>query len=120
VATLATRLPLFLATCIFGATLLGSGAYAAVPATDGMAIAAVPTDLSRTVSEDGRTDRDRAERDHHRRFCVKLNEVLSRLVEQGVITREQKLRIMEAFNCVPDDRPSPTPRPSATRRTAAQ
>ena len=44
----------------------------------------------------------------------------TRLVENGVITREQKQRILEAFNCPPPstDRPAAIDRPSTTRPTA--
>jgi hypothetical protein len=111
------RISIFLATAILGTTLMGSTAFAAVPASDVATLTAVPIDSAQTVSEDG----TQPEREHHRRFCLKLNAVLTRLVEQGVITREQKQRILDAFNCLPSttDRPATTdPRPSTTRPTA--
>lgn len=109
------RLTTLLATLVLATTLLASGANAAIPASGAVSLASVPTDPTQTVTVDG--DRPERDGDHHRRFCVRLNALLSRLVDNGVITREQKLRIMEAFNCVPDDRPS-TDRPSTTRPTA--
>jgi len=109
------RLGTLLATIVLGTTLLASGASAAVPAIDTASLAAVPADAAQTITEEG--DRPALEGIHHRRFCLRLNAVLTRLVEAGVITREQKLRIMDAFNCVPEDRPS-TDRPSTTRPTA--
>ena len=123
-ANLTKRITFFLATAILGTTLMGSAAFAAVPASDLATVTAVPSETAQTVTEDG----TQPERDHHRRFCLKLNAVLTRLVEQGVITREQKQRILDAFNCLPattdrpattDPRPSTTdPRPSTTRPTA--
>jgi hypothetical protein len=115
-AKLTKRITIFLATAILGTTLMGSAALAAVPTTDLATLNAVPIESAQTVSEDG----TQPERDHHRRFCLRLNAVLTRLVEQGVITREQKQRILEAFNCLPSttDRPATTdPRPSTTRTT---
>lgn len=115
------RIATLLASIVLGTTLLASGANAAVPATGTTYLTAIPSDVTQAVAVDG----DRPARDgvHHRRFCVKLNAVLSRLVENEVITREQKLRIMDALGCVRDDRPS-TDRPATTRpialRTAAQ
>ena len=116
-ANLTNRITFFLATAILGTTLMGSAAFAAVPAFDLATLTAVPTESAQTVTEDGA----QPEREHHRRFCLRLNAVLTRLVEQGVITREQKQRILDAFNCLPSttDRPSTTePRPSTTRPTA--
>jgi len=120
---MAKRISIFLATAILGTTLMGSAAVAAVPVSDLAAVTAVPAETAWTDTEDG----TQPERDHHRRFCMKLNAVLTRLVEQGVITREQKQRILDAFNCLPSttDRPSTTDprrattRPTATRATAA-
>lgn len=110
------RLATLLAAIVLGTTLLASGANAAVPTTDVVSVAAIPGDSSQTVTEDdGRPERDGIA---HRRFCLRLNAVLSRLVESNVITREQKLKIMDAFNCDPPttNRPATTdPRPSATR-----
>ena len=102
------RLATLLAAIVFGTTLLASGANAAVPTTDVVSIAAVPAESGQTITEEG----DPAERDGllHRRFCLRLNKVLSRLVDSNVITREQKQKIMEAFNC---DRPATT-RPATT------
>ncbi len=115
-AQLTKRLATLLAAIVLGTTLLASGANAAVPASDAVSIAAVLGDSAQTVTVDGgRPERDG---DHHRRFCLRLNAVLTRLVENGVITREQKLRILEAFNCDPRSTTRPTttdPRPSATR-----
>lgn len=120
-AQLTKRLTTLLAAIVLGTTLLASGANAAVPASHAVSIAAVQADLAQTISVDGRPERDG---DHHRRFCARLNALLSRLVDNGVITREQKVRIMEAFNCVPEDRPSTdrpaTTRPNAPRPAAAQ
>jgi len=116
-ANLTKRITIFLATAILGTTLMGSAAFAAVPVSDLATITAVPTGSAQTISEDG----TQPERDYHRRFCLRLNAVLTRLVEQGVITREQKQRILEAFNCLPasTDRPATTdPRPTTTRPTA--
>jgi len=109
------RLTTLLATLVLGTTLLASGANAALPATGTASNAAIPADVAQIITEDG--DRPAREGAHHRRFCLKLNAVLSRLVESGVITREQKLRILDAFNCVPEDRPS-TDRPATTLPTA--
>jgi len=113
------RLSTLLATIVLATTLLASGASAAVPATDAQYNAVIPTDTARTITEEG--DRPALEGLHHRRFCLRLNTVLTRLVEAGVITREQKLRIMDAFDCVPPttDRPTTT-RPTALRPAAAQ
>ena len=113
---LTKRLATLLAAIVLGTTLLATGANAAVPTTAVVALAAIPADSGPTVTEDDR--RPEREGIHHRRFCLRLNAVLSRLVDSNVITREQKLKIMEAFNC---DRPATTrpattdPRPSATR-----
>jgi hypothetical protein len=113
---MAKRLATLLAAIVLGTTLLATGANAAIPMTGTVGIAAVPADSGQTVTEDdGRPEREGI---HHRRFCLRLNAVLSRLVDSNVITREQKLKIMEAFNC---DRPATTrpaatePRPAATR-----
>jgi len=114
---MAKRISIFLATAMLGTTLMGSAAFAAVPVSNSATITAVAAETAWTATEDG----TQPERDHHRRFCLKLNAVLTRLVEQGVITREQKQRILDALNCLPSttDRPSTTnPRPSTTRPTA--
>ncbi len=110
------RLATLLAAIVLGTTLLATGANAAVPTTGTVSVAAVPAESGQTVTEDeGRPERDGIA---HRRFCLRLNAVLSRLVDSNVITREQKLKIMEAFNC---DRPATTrpattdPRPAASR-----
>lgn len=119
-AQLTKRLATFLATIVLGTTLLAASANAAVPVSDARSIAAVPADQAQTVTLDG--NRPERDGDHHRRFCVKLNEVLTRLVEKNVITREQKLRIMEAFGCDPKPtttRPTTTD-PTSTRPTAAR
>jgi hypothetical protein len=109
------RLATLLAAIVLGTTLLASGANAAVPTTDAVSIAAIPADSAQTVTVDDDLERDGA---LHRRFCLRLNTVLSRLVDANAITREQKLRIMEAFNCDPPTtkRPATTdPKPRATR-----
>ena len=110
------RLATLLAAIVLGTTLFATGANAAVPTTDVVSIAAVPADSGQTITEDdGRPERDGI---HHRRFCLRLNAVLSRLVDSNVITREQKLKIMEAFNCDPPSttRPATTDkRPAAAR-----
>ena len=113
------RLGTLLASVVLGTTLLASGANAAAPSFESITRAAIPVDSATTLSEEG--DRPALEGIHHRRFCLRLNAVLSRLVDAGVITREQKLRIMDAFDCVPPstDRPSTT-RPSAVRPASAQ
>lgn len=109
------RLATLLAAIVLGTTLLASGANAAVPASDPMTTAGIPGDSAQTVSVDEGPERDGL---LHRRFCLRLNTVLTRLVDSNVITREQKLKVMEAFDC---DRPATTrpattdPRPSATR-----
>jgi hypothetical protein len=108
------RLTTLLATIVLGATLLGSGANAAVLATGTATIAAVPADVAQTITVDG--SRPVKDGDHRRRFCAKLNTLLTHLVDTNVITREQKLRIMDAFNCVPD---ATTDKPSTTRPTTA-
>jgi len=115
-AKLTKRITIFLATAMLGTTLMGSAAFAAVPVADQATISVVSAETAWTAAEDG----TQPERDHHRRFCLKLNSVLTRLVEQGVITREQKQRILDLFNCLPSttDRPSTDPRPSTTRPTA--
>src|SRR5688572_15079394 len=110
------RLATLLAAIVLGTTLLATGANAAVPTAGVVTIQAIPAELGQTMTEeDGREERDGI---HHRRFCLRLNKVLSRLVDSNVITREQKLKIMEPFNCDPPSttRPAATdPRPSATR-----
>jgi hypothetical protein len=110
------RLATLLAAIVLGTALLATGANAAIPTTGVVSIASIPADSGQTVTEDeGRPERDGI---HHRRFCLRLNAVLSRLVDSNVITREQKLKIMDAFNCDPPSttRPATTdPRPSATR-----
>ena len=110
------RLATLLAAIVLGTSLLATGANAAVPTTGAVSIQAIPADSGQTVTEDdGRPEREGI---YHRRFCLRLNKVLSRLVDSNVITREQKLKIMEAFNCDPPSttRPATTdPRPSATR-----
>ena len=109
------RLATLLAAIVLGTTLLATGANAAVPTTDVVRVAAIPADFGQTLTEDDGPERDGI---HHRRFCLRLNKVLSRLVDSNVITREQKLKIMEAFNCDPPSttRPATTdPRPAATR-----
>jgi len=110
------RLATLLAAIMLGTTLLATGANAAVPTTGAVRVAAIPADSGQTVTEDdGRPEREGI---HHRRFCLRLNAVLSRLVDSNVITREQKQRIMEAFNCDPPSttRPATTdPRRGATR-----
>lgn len=119
-AQLTKRLATFLATIVLGTTLLAASANAAVPGSDARSVAAVPTGPAQTVTVDG--NRPERDGDHHRRFCVKLNAVLSRLVDNNIITREQKLRIMEAFDCVPKPtttKPTTTD-PTSTRSTAAQ
>jgi hypothetical protein len=115
-AKLTKRITIFLATAMLGTTLMGSAAFAAVPVADQATISVVSAETAWTAAEDG----TQPERDHHRRFCLKLNSVLTRLVEQGVITREQKQRILDAFNCLPSttDRPSTDLRPTTTRPTA--
>jgi hypothetical protein len=113
---LTKRLATLLAAIVLGTALLATGANAAVPTPGTVSIAAVPADSGQTITEDdGRPEREGI---HHRRFCLRLNAVLSRLVDSNVITREQKQRIMEAFNCDPPTttRPATTdPRPAATR-----
>ncbi len=117
-ASLAKRLSLILSASVLGTTFLGSVAYAAIPTADVTTLAAVPADTKRVATAGAiRPERERG--DHHRRFCARLNVVLSRLVENGVITHEQKSRIMEAMICVPDDRPS-TRRPTAVPTTATR
>jgi hypothetical protein len=109
------RLATLLAAIILGTTLLASGANAAVPTSDMLSIAAIPTDSAQTVTVDEGPERDGL---LHRRFCLRLNTVLTRLVDSNVITREQKLKIMEAFNCDPPTtkRPATTDaRPAAAR-----
>lgn len=76
-AQLTKRLATLLAAIVLGTTFLASGANAAVPASDADSIAAVPADSAQTVTVDGGPDRDGV---HHRRFCLRLNAVLSRLV----------------------------------------
>ncbi len=102
------RLATLLAAIVLGTTLLATSANAAVPTTGTVSVAAVPAESGQTVTEDGRPERDGI---HHRRFCLRLNAVLSRLVDSNIITREQKQRILEAFDC---DRPATT-RPATTR-----
>ena len=109
------RIATLLAAIVLGTTLLAAGANAAAPTTDVVRVAAIPADFGQTATEDEGPERDGI---HHRRFCLRLNKVLSRLVDSNVITREQKLKIMEAFNCDPPSttRPAATdPRPAATR-----
>jgi hypothetical protein len=115
---LTKRLATVLAAIVLGTTLLASGANAAVPTSDPGWVAVVPSDAHLTTVDGDRTDRDG---EHHRRFCAKLNAVLTRLVEKNVITGEQKLRIMEAFDCVskPTTKPTTT-EPRSTRPAPAQ
>jgi hypothetical protein len=109
------RLATLLAAIVLGTTLLATGANAAVPTTQVLSLAAIPAVSGQTVTVDEGPERDGL---LHRRFCLRLNTVLTRLVDSNVITREQKQKIMEAFNC---DRPATTrpattdPRPAATR-----
>jgi hypothetical protein len=110
------RLATLLAAIVLGTALLATGANAAIPASGTVSVAAIPGGFSQTVTEDeGRPEREGI---HHRRFCLRLNAVLSRLVDSNVITREQKLKIMEALNC---DRPATTrPATAELRPTAAR
>ena len=119
---LTKHLATILASIVLGTTLLASGANAAMQASDAVAMTALPADVAQNVSVDGqRPERDG---DHHRRFCMKLNAVLTRLVDEGVITREQKVRILAAFGCLsvvpPTTEPPSTTRPTTTRLTAAR
>ena len=119
---LTKHLATILASIVLGTTLLASGANAAMQASDAVAMTALPADVAQNVSVDGqRPERDG---DHHRRFCMKLNAVLTRLVDEGVITREQKVRILAAFGCLsvvpPTTEPPSTARPTTTRLTAAR
>lgn len=113
------RLGTLLASIVLGTTLLASGANAAVPSFESATRSTIPSESAVTLNEEG--DRPALEGINHRRFCLRLNAVLSRLVDAGVITREQKVRIMDAFDCVPPttDRPTTT-RPAALRPAAAQ
>ena len=69
------RLATLLAAIVLGTTLLATGANAAVPTTDVVRVAAIPADFGQTVTEDDGPERDGI---HHRRFCLRLNKVLSR------------------------------------------
>jgi len=73
-----------LATAILGATLLAAPAFAASPAPGAAATVMV-----------------RGDTDAHARFCVKMEHLLRRLVEKGVMTAEQAARILEAIGCTP-------------------
>lgn len=119
---LTQRLATILASIVIGTTLLASGANAAMPTSNAVSMTALPTNAAHTATVDGqRPERDG---DHHRRFCMKLNAVLTRLVDEGVITREQKVRILAAFGCLsvvpPTTEPPSTTRPTTTRLTAAR
>ena len=91
-----------LASILFGSTLLAAAtAYAAAPSTDATAIATLPTDASALVAKDGNKAQHK-DKDHHRRFCVRLDKTLERLVDKNVITKDQAMKIAAAFDCTPD------------------
>jgi hypothetical protein len=71
-----------IATAVFSVSLLAVPAFAAT----------VPQPASIASVERPTTDR-------HARFCAKMDHLLKRLVEKGVITREQAARILAELGC---------------------
>jgi hypothetical protein len=113
------RLGTLLASIVLGTMLLASGANAAAPSFESTSRSAIASETTPVLGEEG--DRQALEGIHHRRFCLRLNAVLTRLVDAGVITREQKRPIMDAFDCVPPTTHRPaTSRPTTLRPAAAQ
>jgi hypothetical protein len=87
-----------LATAVFGLSMLAAPALAAtIPQ---------PTSIASV---------DRPDNDRHARFCVKMEHVFARLVEKGVLTREEAARILNAIGCGNTTTPpATTDRPAAT------
>jgi hypothetical protein len=87
-----------IATAVFSVSLLAAPAFAAT--------APQPASISSV---------DRPDTDRHVRFCVKMEHLLARLVEKGVITREEAARILNALGCGnATTPPATTDRPAAT------
>jgi len=109
------RLTTLLATIVLGTTLLGSGANAAVLATGTETIAAIPADAG--PDRHGWMEADRSRTAITTAGSARSSTRCSRASSTTtLLTREQKLRIMDAFNCVPD---ATTDKPSTTRPTTA-
>ena len=119
-ASLIKTFSISLASILFGSTLLAATtAYAAVPSLDGTTIASVPTDASALVAKDGNKG-ERKDRDHHKRFCMRLDKVLERLVAQNVITKDQAMKIAAAFDCTQDRTNTTAPAAPTTTKPDAQ
>ena len=71
-----------LATAVFSVSLLAAPAFAAT----------TPQPASIASVERPTTDR-------HARFCAKMEHLFARLVEKGVLTREQAARILNELGC---------------------
>lgn len=88
------------------ATMVFSASLFAAP------VSAATTGQSTVIASVERPDNDR-----HARFCVKMEHLFARLVEKGVITREEAARILNAIGCgsattppaTTDQRPATTP-----------
>ena len=86
-----------IATAVFSLSLLAAPAFAAtIPQ---------PT-ASASV--------DRPDNDRHARFCAKMDHLFKRLVEKGVLTREEAARILNALGCANTTPPATTDRPATT------
>ena len=71
-----------IATMVFSASLFAAPVFAATtPQPASIASAERPTN------------------DRHARFCAKMEHLYARLVEKGVITREEAARILNAIGC---------------------
>jgi len=71
-----------IATAAFSISLLAAPAFAATTPQP-MSIASV----------------ERPDNDRHARFCAKMDHLLRRAVEAGVITAQQAARVLEAVGC---------------------
>jgi hypothetical protein len=87
-----------IATAVFSVSLLAVPAFAAtVPQ---------PTSIASV---------ERPDSERHARFCAKMDRLLKRLVEKGVITREEAARILSALGCAnATTPPATTERPATT------
>jgi len=79
-----------IATAVFSASLLAVPAFAAT----------TPQPASIASLERPNTDK-------HARFCAKMDHLLRRAVEAGVITAQQAARVLEAVGCGPDATTTP-------------
>jgi hypothetical protein len=71
-----------IATAVFSVSLMAAPAFAAT----------TPQPASIASVERPTTDR-------HARFCAKMDHLFKRLVEKGVLTREQAARILAELGC---------------------